>query len=101
MPGAPRMIRFAARAAALVALVAAWSLAAGNRLVPVLSEARADSPATALEAGAHDLASLKIFNRVVLLVKENYFDPTRIQPQQMLVDALDSVEKEVPEVMVD
>jgi len=94
------MIRFAARAAALVALVAAWSLAAGNRLVPVLSEARAEAPAMA-EEGSHDLASLKIFNRVVLLVKENYFDPSRIQPQQMLVDALDAVEKEVPEVMVD
>lgn len=94
------MIRFAARAAALVALVGAWSLAAGNRLVPVLSEARAESPATH-EEGSHDLASLKIFNRVVLLVKENYFDPTRIQPQKMLVDALDSVEKEIPEVMVD
>ena len=94
------MIRFAARAAALVALVAAWSLAAGNRLAPVLSEARAAAPA-AMEEGAHDLASLRIFNRVVLLVKENYFDPSRIQPQQMLVDALDAVEKEVPEVMVD
>ena len=94
------MIRFAARAAALVALVGAWSLAAGNRLVPVLSEARAESPASP-EGGSHDLASLKIFNRVVLLVKENYFDPSRIQPQKMLVDALDSVEKEIPEVMVD
>ncbi|WP_373044646.1 MXAN_5808 family serine peptidase [Vulgatibacter sp.] len=94
------MIRIAARAAALVALVGAWSLAAGNRLVPVLSEARAASPASQ-EEGSHDLASLKIFNRVVLLVKENYFDPSRISPQQMLVDALDSVEKEIPEVMVD
>lgn len=96
------MIRFAARAAALLALVAAWSFAAGDRLVvPFLSEARAETILTHEEEPRPDLASLRIFNRVVLLVKENYFDPNRIQPQKMLVDALDYVEKEVPEVMVD
>lgn len=95
------MIRFAARAAALVAVIAAWSFAAGDRLVvPFLAEARAETPAAA-EGPRPDLASLKIFNRVVLLVKENYFDPGRIQPQKMLVDSLDYVEKEIPEVMVD
>jgi carboxyl-terminal processing protease len=97
------MTRFAARAAALLALVVAWGFAAGDRLsVPLFSEARAgDSSFFGSGGESHDLASLKIFNRVVLLVKENYFDPKRIDPRQMLVDSLDYVEKSVPEVMVD
>jgi len=94
------MIRFAARAVALLALVGAWGFSAGDRLVaPFFSEARAESPAA--EAEAPDLASLKVFNRVVLQVKDHYFDPTRIDPRQMLVDSLDYVEKQIPEVMVD
>ncbi len=97
------MIRFAARAAALLALVAAWGFSAGDRLAaPFLSEARASSPfVPAAPDDRPDLASLKVFNRVVLQVKENYFDPSRIDPRQMLVDSLDYVEKQVPEVMVD
>src|SRR4051812_31168514 len=97
------MTRFAARAAALLALVVAWGFAAGDRLsVPLFSEARAGDVSSFFgNSDTHDLASLKIFNRVVLLVKENYFDPKRIDPRQMLVDSLDYVEKSVPEVMVD
>jgi len=97
------MIRFAARAAVLLALAGAWGLVGGDRLVaPLLPQARAESPASPTQAEElPDLASLKIFNRVVLQVKENYFDPSRIQPKQMLVDSLDYVEKQIPEVMVD
>ncbi len=42
-----------------------------------------------------------MFNRVVLLVKEQYVDPQRIRPKEMLLAALDSVEKSVPEVLVE
>ncbi|AKU90199.1 MXAN_5808 family serine peptidase [Vulgatibacter incomptus] len=95
------MIRFAARAAALLALIGAWGFSAGDRLAaPFLSEARAEPSSPAADE-TPDLASLKVFNRVVLQVKENYFDPSRIQPKQMLIDSLDAVEKQVPEVMVD
>ncbi|MBI1948368.1 MAG: PDZ domain-containing protein [Deltaproteobacteria bacterium] len=47
------------------------------------------------------LSSLRVFNRVVLLVKEQYVEPQRIRPKEMLVAALDSVEKYVPEVLVE
>lgn len=100
-PGAPRMIRFTARAVALLALIGAWGYSAGDRLVtPFLPEAKAQ-PTISSQSGTPDLASLKIFNRVVLQVKENYFDPSRIDPKQMLIDSLDYVEKQIPEVMVD
>ena len=46
------------------------------------------------------LSSLRVFNRVVLLVKEQYVEPTRIRPREMLLAALDAVEKSVPEVLV-
>ncbi len=49
----------------------------------------------------HDLSALKIFNKVVLYVKDNYVDPKRIRPKEMLVQALQSVERTVPEVMVE
>ena len=95
------MIRICARLSALLALLVAWGFAAGDRLpVPSLPEAKAASPASA-DPGSYDLASLSVFNRVVLLVKDNYFDPKRVKPASMLVDALDYVEKTVPEVLVD
>ncbi|HWV39486.1 MAG TPA: MXAN_5808 family serine peptidase, partial [Vulgatibacter sp.] len=97
------MIRFAARAAVLLALAGAWGLVGGDRMVaPLLPQARAEPvPQASSTEELPDLASLKVFNRVVLQVKENYFDPGRIQPRQMLVDSLDYVEKQIPEVMVD
>jgi carboxyl-terminal processing protease len=50
---------------------------------------------------SYDLAALRILNRVILLVRENYVDPKRIQPRAMLLGALDHVQKSVAEVMVD
>lgn len=77
---------------ALPALV----LAAGIALVSLGSSARAT------EADPdYRLSSLRVFNRVVLLVKEQYVEPQRIRPKEMLLAALDSVEKSVPEVLVD
>ncbi len=47
------------------------------------------------------LSSLRVFNRVVLLVKEQYVEPNRIHPKEMLLAALDAVEKSVPEVLIE
>src|SRR5438105_14504756 len=47
------------------------------------------------------LSSLRAFNRVVLLVKEQYVEPQRIRPKEMLIASLDAVEKSVPEVLVE
>ncbi|MCB9573435.1 MAG: PDZ domain-containing protein [Kofleriaceae bacterium] len=49
----------------------------------------------------HDLSALKIFNLTLVRLKENYVDPTRIDPKQMLYKALDSVQFNVPEVLVE
>jgi carboxyl-terminal processing protease len=49
----------------------------------------------------HDLTALKIFNKVVLYVKDNYVDPKRIRPKEMLIQALESVERTVPDVLVE
>jgi carboxyl-terminal processing protease len=60
--------------------------------VPAL--ARADEP------GEYRLDRLPILSRVILSVKDNYVDPSRFDPKQMVVSALESVEKTVAEVMV-
>jgi len=49
----------------------------------------------------HDLSALKIFNLVLVRVKERYVDPARIEPRKMLYAALDSVQYNIPEVLVE
>src|SRR5262245_44424351 len=49
----------------------------------------------------YNLAKLEIMNRVILLVKENYIDRTRIHPQDMLLSGLDFVQRSVAEVLVE
>ena len=51
-------------------------------------------------ASDYPLSSLRILNRVVLLVKEQYVEPDRINPREMLLAALGAVEETVPEVVV-
>jgi carboxyl-terminal processing protease len=58
------------------------------------SKAEADDPNYPLE-------KLPVFSRAVHYVHENYVDPARIDAKQMVVSALDMVEKTVAEVMVD
>jgi carboxyl-terminal processing protease len=49
----------------------------------------------------HDLSALKIFNLVLVRIKERYVDPARIDPRKMLYAALDSVQYNIPEVLVE
>src|SRR5689334_13535639 len=49
----------------------------------------------------HDLSALTIFNKTLLKVKERYVDPSRIDPKKMLYAALDSVQFNIPEVLVE
>ncbi len=49
----------------------------------------------------HDLTSLRIFTKVILYVKDNYVDPKRVKPKEMMIAALEYVEKTVPDVIVD
>lgn len=62
-------------------------------------EVRAAPGATA--SAQHDLSALRIFTATLVRVKERYVDPSRIDPKKMLFAALDSVQFNIPEVLVE
>jgi carboxyl-terminal processing protease len=49
----------------------------------------------------YDLQALRIFNGTLMHVNDSYVDPTRVDPKQMLLGALDQVQKQVAEVLVE
>ena len=49
----------------------------------------------------YDLASLHVFDATLKRISDSYVDPTRIEPKQMLLSALDNVQKQVAEVLVE
>jgi carboxyl-terminal processing protease len=49
----------------------------------------------------YDLASLDVFRRAIVQIKDNYVDPSRIGPKEMFTSALEAVERQVAEVMVE
>src|SRR5690348_3384631 len=49
----------------------------------------------------YDLAALRIFNSTLMRVNDSYVDPTRVDPKQMLLAALDYVQKSVAEVLAE
>src|SRR5262245_25106793 len=49
----------------------------------------------------YDLSALRIFNATLMRINDAYVDPTRVDPKQMLLAALDYVQKSVAEVMVE
>src|SRR5690348_16741282 len=49
----------------------------------------------------YDLSSLDVFRKTIVQIKDNYVDPSRINPKEMFTAALEAVERQVPEVMVD
>ncbi len=71
-------------------------LGVGNRVV------RAAPGQPASEVGKkHNLAALDVVNSVLIKVQESYVDPSRIDPKEMLFAALDSVQFNIPEVLVE
>ena len=52
-------------------------------------------------APRHDLSALKIFSMALVRIKDRYVDPSRIDPKKMLYQALDSVQFNIPEVLVE
>ena len=57
--------------------------------------------ATEKKGGDYDLTSLKILNRVLLQIKDNYVEPDRIDPNKMLVSSLDEIQNSIAEVVVE
>lgn len=64
--------------------------------VPVVRAAPGEAPNQ-----RHDLSALAIFNKTLLRIKDRYVDPGRVDPKKMLYAALDSVQFNVPEVLVE
>lgn len=91
------------KAAVPVALVVAFALAGGDRvpLSLLTPDAIAASGDVVRKGTQYDLSAMRVMARVVNYLKENYVDPHRIKPREMMVGALEAVEKSVPEVMVE
>jgi carboxyl-terminal processing protease len=51
-------------------------------------------------AAPYDLTALKVVNEVVKKVRDRYVDPKRVRPREMLLSALNYVQREVAQVIV-
>jgi carboxyl-terminal processing protease len=51
--------------------------------------------------GGYKMADLPVFSKVLFYVRENYYERERINPKQMLLGALEFVQRDVPEIVVD
>ena len=93
------------RIAVIAALLAAWAFSGSDRApltLTMMSDAAAAPRVDDKDAKApHDLSALRVLTKVIHYVKENYVDPKRVHPKEMLVASLEAVEKTVPDVMVD
>ncbi|MBS1120214.1 MAG: carboxyl-terminal protease [Deltaproteobacteria bacterium] len=81
----------------LALVVAAGAIALVLTVIQQSPEGRA-SPS---QDARHDLSALKIFNMTLVRVKDRYVDPARVDPKKMLYAALDSVQFNIPEVLVE
>src|SRR4051812_26220153 len=59
------------------------------------------SAAVRTSTAAYDLSQLPVFSKALYFVNNNYFDKTRLDPKRMLVGALDFLQRDVPEILVD
>ncbi len=50
--------------------------------------------------GPYDLTELKVVNEVVRKVRERYVDPKRVRPREMLLSALNFVQRDVAQIIV-
>src|SRR5215510_5964173 len=104
------MPRFLRRVFSILILLGAWAFAGSDRAPrpitmgePIARPApRSDlAESRGADKPVHDLTSLRIFTKVILYVKDNYVDPRRVKPKEMMLAALEYVEKSVPDVIVD
>lgn len=64
----------------------------------MIAEARNEE--TSEDENGYRLSALSVFSNVALHVKDHYVDPSRIEPEEMLEAALEEVERQIAEVMV-
>jgi carboxyl-terminal processing protease len=88
----------------LLAFGAAFFLASQlqyNGLWDGLSPAiAAGNPVAGHAPAPYDLTQLKVVNEVIKTVRDRYVDPKRVKPKEMLLSALDYVQKDVAQVIV-
>lgn len=92
------------RVAVIAALGIAWAFSGNDRAPLTLTLPEASAAPVANDSSgkeSYDLSALRVLSKVTHYVKENYVDPKRVHPKEMLVASLEAVEKSVPEVMVD
>src|SRR5689334_18566734 len=92
------------RVVIVAALIVAWAIAGGDRTplsLTIPDAVAAPARDETAQKTPHDLQALRVLTKVILYVKDNYVDPKRVKPKEMMVAALESVEKSVPEVLVD
>ncbi|MDY7228431.1 MXAN_5808 family serine peptidase [Hyalangium rubrum] len=101
----PRTLR---RIIAVAFLLGAWALVGSDGAPIPLTMAAAEASQSASGSAAqkgekapHELSSLRVFTKVILYVKDNYVDPKRVKPKEMMISALEYVEKSVPDVLVE
>ncbi|MFN0062006.1 MAG: MXAN_5808 family serine peptidase [Myxococcaceae bacterium] len=108
------MPRTARRVTLIAVLLGLWAFVGGDRAPSPVTygDALAASPLTrwvvSTTAAAkynnrspHDLSSLRVLNKVILYVKDNYVDQRRVKPKEMMIAGLEYVEKTVPDVLVE
>ncbi len=95
------LIALAAAAAALLLTVVRPSPEGLLRLGLGDREVRAAPGQTGAQAQKHDLTALDVFNVTLVRIRDAYVDPNRIEPKKMLFAALDSVQFNVPEVLIE
>src|SRR5258708_27234847 len=104
-------MRILQRFAKVGALVSAFGIACllafclhpyGGGLWQGLAPAIAASNAAAIDhqPAPYDLTQLKVANEVLKTIRDRYVDPRRVKPKDMLLSALDYVQKDVAQVIV-
>ncbi len=84
-----------------VALFLAGKLEGGGLWEGFAPAIAAGSPAvTDQKPAPYDLTQLKVVNEVLKTIRDRYVDPKRVKPKEMLLSALDYVQKDVAQVMV-
>lgn len=103
-----RIMSIFRRVMLVLVLLGGWALVGSDRapLPLTLADAvaapvRNDEVDESRPKTPHDLSALRVFSKVIIYVKDNYVDPRRVKPKEMMIAALENVEKAVPDVLVD
>jgi carboxyl-terminal processing protease len=99
--GLQRLAKFGALAAAFVLALCLTQKLNGGALWEGLTPAiAAGNPSAEHAPTPYDLTQLKVVNEVLKTVRDRYVEPKRVKPKEMLLSALDYVQKDVAQVIV-